>query len=192
MRQPSSTRRASSNTRSPPGAGARGNAGSGPFFSVGRPGKAEVCVHLAFGCGYQRGPGYQLRAPHPAGAGALKAEVSPRGLRAKSFEPQAYRALARSKPKYHKEDRALAGDRGIAGQGDKAHGCVAAENHHSLPREAMKRRSGAMAAKNHHSLPPGPLPKTRCCETASLTDTPPKDATNATLLHDFVITHCIL
>ena len=62
-----------------------------------------------------------------------KTEVSLRELRAKSFEPKDYRALARLKPKYHQEDRALAGDRGIAGQGDKAHGCVAAENHHSLP-----------------------------------------------------------
>ena len=132
-----------------------------------------------------------------------KTEVSLRELRAKSFEPKAYRALARLKPKYHQEDRALAGDRGIAGQGDKAHGCAAAEKHHSLPwaaaekhhslpRAAMKRRSGIMAAQKHHSLPPGPLPKTRCCETASLTDTPPKAATNATLLHVFIITHCIL
>ena len=102
------------------------------------------------------------------------------------------RALARLKPKYHKEDRALAGDRGIAGQGDKAHGCVAAENHHSLPPAAMKRRPGVMAAKKHHSLPPRTLSKTHCCKTASLTASQPKDATNATLLHDFIITHCIL
>ena len=86
----------------------------------------------------------------------------------------------------------MAGDRGIAGQGNKARGCSAAKNHQSLPRAAMKRRSGVMAAKNHHSLPPSTLPKTRCCNDASITDPPHKAATNATMLHDFVVTHCIL
>ena len=101
-----------------------------------------------------------------------KTEVSLRGLRAKSFEPKDYKALARLKPKYHQEGRALAGDRGIAGQGNKARGYSAAEK--------------------HQSLPPSTLQKTRCCHDASITDPPHKAATNATMLHDFVVTHCIL
>ena len=108
----------------------------------------------------------------PKYVSTLPSAADTRNTPATSFVRHTAWALARLKPKYHQENRALAGDRGIAGQGNKARGYSAAEK--------------------HQSLPPSTLQKTRCCHDASITDPPHKAATNATMLHDFVVTHCIL
>ena len=174
---------ASSNNSEPSGGlGLAATRAPAPFFLWGGQGKPKYVSTLPSAADTRNTPATSFVRHTSLALARLKpkyhqAEVSPsrsitKRTEATSFVPQDYKALARLKPKYHQENRALDGDRGIAGQGNKAHGCAAAEK--------------------HHSLPPGPLSKTHCCKTASLTDTQRQDASNATLLHVFIVTHCIL
>lgn len=132
----------------------------------------------------QRGPGYQLRAPHPAGAGALKAEVSQRELMAKSFN-KAYRALARSKPSITRTEPwpGIEDCGARETKGTRLHGCqesslTAPGGHEAAIRcnggresslTAPARYQKHIAATSHHSLtlrtrPPQMQP---CCTILS-------------------------